>query len=91
MFEGFGLASPDGSPWVLGDYQFEQNPRYTLNSAWFAMVRHWRLWQGTGFGAGPLPQAGGTLDQPARMLDAFLWMNTAERQLKGDDRADGER
>lgn len=39
------------------------------------MVRLWMLYRGGGFGAGHLPQAGGTGDQAALMLDAFALMS----------------
>lgn len=46
------------------------------------MIRLWRLYQGSGFGPGHLPQRGGVLDQPVIMLEAFDLMSAAEAELK---------
>lgn len=46
------------------------------------MVPLWRLWQGGSMSAGHLPDAGGTLDQAAIMLDAFRVMDGAEQRLR---------
>jgi hypothetical protein len=64
------------------------------------MVRLWHLYKGgelqgqfvgAGGGAafhgrmvGHLPEAGGTLDQPAIMLDAFALMSATEAELKSE-------
>jgi len=45
------------------------------------MIRLWRLYQG-GLAVGHLPDAGGTLDQPAIMLDAFALMSATEHELQ---------
>jgi len=44
-------------------------------------VRLWRLFQG-GMAPGHLPEAGGTLDQGAWLLEAFSIMTAAERELE---------
>lgn len=46
------------------------------------MLRLWRLYQGSGFGPGPMPERGGALDQPTIMLEAFDIMSAAEAELK---------
>jgi hypothetical protein len=53
------------------------------------MIRLWRLYQG-GMGGGHLPDAGGSGQQAAIMLDAFAAMNAAEAELE-KDRKDRER
>ena len=47
------------------------------------MIRLWRLYQG-GMGGGHLPDAGGSGQQAAIMLDAFAAMNAAEAELEKD-------
>jgi hypothetical protein len=46
------------------------------------MILPWRLWQGGGLGPGHLPQAGGSLDQAALMLDALAFMDRIEVRLR---------
>ena len=41
------------------------------------MLRLWSLWRGGGMAPGPLPEAGGIMDQPAIMLEAFAAMTAA--------------
>lgn len=48
--------------------------------AW-EMVKLWRMYQG-GMGAGLLPDAGGLMDQPVIMMEAFDIMSSAEAELK---------
>jgi hypothetical protein len=48
------------------------------------MIRLWRMSQGGMAGPGPLPEAGGVLDQAAIMLQAFGIMNAAEKELKDE-------
>jgi hypothetical protein len=45
------------------------------------MIGLWRLFQGSGLGAGYLPDAGGALDQPAIMMQAFALMSDFEHRL----------
>ena len=52
------------------------------------MLRLWRLFA-PGMSAGHLPDAGGTLDQAAIMMDAFDAMTSAEAELKPRTREDG--
>ncbi len=67
---------------------YPTNPRLELTPNDLDMVRLWRLFQG-GMGPGHLPDAGGVLDQPALMLDAFAYMNAVEAQLQApQDRKD---
>ena len=49
------------------------------------MVRLWRLYQGGDMGVGHLPDAGGSMDQAAIMLDAFSLMSDfdARQRAKG--------
>ena len=67
---------------VLGESHF-YNPAYDVEPATHELVRLWRLAQG-GMGLGLLPEAGGSLDQPAILLAAFDVMTAAERELKGN-------
>ncbi len=48
------------------------------------MIRLWRLYEG-GMGVGHLPDAGGSMDQAAIMLDAFGLMAAAKAALKPED------
>lgn len=45
------------------------------------MVALWRLYQG-GMGVGYLPDAGGSMDQPVMMIQAFQMMSDFEHRLK---------
>lgn len=45
------------------------------------MVRLWRL-AFPGTGGGHLPEAGGVMDQPAAMMDAFALIGAAARELE---------
>lgn len=47
------------------------------------MCRVWRVFQGGGMGLGAMPDPGGSLDQPAIMLDCFGLMSAAEAAIKG--------
>ena len=48
------------------------------------MLRLWSLWRGGGMAPGPLPEAGGIMDQPAIMLEAFAVMTAGEAELRGE-------
>ncbi len=50
------------------------------------MVRLWSLYRGSGMGAGHLPDAGGTGDQPAIMMDAFGLMTGVAAKLDEEDK-----
>ena len=71
--------------WIIGGFEYHENPRYTVPGWARRLVHRWaesRRW-GQGLsgqaGAAPLPLAGGYLDQPALVMDAFgmfdRWMN----------------
>jgi hypothetical protein len=79
-----GERSPDGSPWEILGVRYDTNPRLQLKPEDGDMIRLWRLYQGGMNGVGHLPDGGGTLDQPALMLDAFGLMTVVEQQLKPD-------
>ncbi len=51
------------------------------------MVNLWRMFQGSGFASGHMPDEGGMMEQPALMMDAFALMNKAEQEFKGDSDA----
>lgn len=76
---------PDGSRWeiaVNGEaVTATVNPREWLPAWVWGMVQLWRLFQG-GMGIGPLPDPGGTMDQPCIMLDAFAVMSSIEAELR---------
>lgn len=46
------------------------------------MVTIWSLYRGGGAGGGHLPQTGGTMDQPAIMMDALQFMNHVFEGIK---------
>lgn len=46
------------------------------------MLRLWRLFQG-GTGAGHLPEPGGAMDQPTKMIDALSLMSAFEAECQG--------
>ena len=77
----FGAAFTPESPaphdvWELYGEAYRVNPRHLIGDNDHEMVALWRLFQ-----AGHLPDAGGTLDQAAAMIDAFALMSAAERDL----------
>ncbi len=74
---------PDGV-WHIAGEAFWVNPRHLVADWALAMILPWRLWQGRGFGPGHLPEAGGSLDQAALMLDALVFMDRIEARLRPD-------
>ena len=79
-FEG-GAEAADGSAWELFGERHETNPKLLLGQDEAEMVRLWRMTRGGDFGQGPMPEAGGVMDQAAIMLDAFAVMSAAEAEL----------
>ena len=77
-----GPESPDGSPWIVGDERFATNPRYEVPDALWAVFPFWRAARGGGFGAGNLPEPGGTFDQAAAMMDAFDVLDAAHEEFR---------
>jgi len=77
----FDETAPDGSAWELFGDRYPRNPRLLVTPESEAMVTIWSMWRGGGFGSGHLPDAGGSLDQPAIMLDAFGIMEAAAKEL----------
>lgn len=65
----------------MGSESYRTNPRDWLEPWCWAMLRLWRLSQG-GMGAGHLPEAGGTMDQPTKMIEAFALMSAFEAELQ---------
>lgn len=50
------------------------------------MLKLWRLSQG-GMGAGHLPELGGSMDQPVKMVEAFAIMSSFEAELQGSGKS----
>lgn len=69
---------------MVGEETYTLNPRDLIPDWCWPVVTLWRLFQGGGMGAGLLPAAGGTLDQPAALIDAFFLMSRFERDLLDD-------
>jgi hypothetical protein len=65
---------------VFGEL-YDTNPRFLLSENDLEMVSLWRLFQGSEFASGYLPDSGGVMEQPAIMMDAFAVMNHAEAEL----------
>jgi hypothetical protein len=76
-----GRRASDGSFWELFGERYPVNPMFVVEPWAMEMIRLWRLFQG-GTGVGYLPRAGGTLDQPYILLDAFNVMSLAEEELR---------
>ena len=82
-----GAESPDGSPWSFGGYTFATNPRFLVQGWEYPVVDLWQWARGDGMGGGVLPEAGGTLDQAAKMLDAFRVCDRADHEARAHGRA----
>ena len=64
----------DGDPWTLPEIGIDVlrvNPRYLVEPDALAFLDVWFAYRGGGMGRGPLPDAGGYLDQAAWTMDAF--------------------
>lgn len=85
----FGLRLPDGGPFEIGGDFYETNPRFGLPAWTQAMVQSWQLYLGGGLGLGYLPDAGGALDQPAIMMEAFRYMCRIRQELTDVDKDSG--
>lgn len=82
--------------WRLGEFDYDENPLYTVPQWARAMVEAWariRALRGggaMGAGAAILPRAGGYGEQPALMMDAFMmfdrWMAERSERNAGADR-----
>ena len=64
--------------WVIGGFEYEENPRFTTPGWATRMVQRWaelrRLSGGQGLpgsGVALFPRPGGYLDQPAALMDAW--------------------
>ncbi len=78
-----GPDPPDGGPgWELFGELYPQNPKMEVQDGDFEMVRLWSLYRPGMTGVGHLPDAGGTLDQPPIMLEAFDAMSHAAALLR---------
>jgi hypothetical protein len=87
MMDSEGRAI-DGSCWEIAGWRYRRNPVLRLTSEDWAMARLWGQYRGGGLGGvGHLPEAGGTGDQAAIMLDAFALMSEAVRPFEEKDRS----
>ncbi len=67
--------------WTIGKYHFPQNPRYTVPESLTRLCRRWLEMRAMGASGGGgmirvaavpvLPVAGGYMEQPAFVMDAF--------------------
>lgn len=74
----------------MGEETYHLNPRDLVPDWAWSVLTLWRLFQGGGMGVGPLPEPGGSLDQPCALISAFFLMSGFERDLL-DDGEDGQR
>jgi hypothetical protein len=78
-----GAEAADGSGWELFGEIYTSNPARLVGPDEAEIVMLWRFLNG-GFSAGPLPEAGGLLDQSAWLMDAMaIVANAAEALNKG--------
>lgn len=57
------------------------HPSHLVGDEALLALQLWRLWQGGLAGGGPLPEAGGSLEQPSALIAAFQIMSAAEAAL----------
>jgi len=78
-------GGPGWQPFGPAGPLYPINPRLVVEPWAWDMLPLWRLYQGGGMGgAGHLPDAGGSLDQAAVMIEAFGLMTATERELSPD-------
>ena len=73
-----------GDRWVFTEIDLEivVHPINTLDADDMMLLQLWHAWRGGEMGAGPLPCAGGMLDQPACVMAALGVMSMTEAKLK---------
>lgn len=79
-------ATPEdgGEGWVgPDDTTYRTNPRF-LVAGERTMIDIWLLYRSGGFGAGVLPDAGGSFDQAAIMVEALNQMSAWADEFKTD-------
>ena len=79
--------------WIIGKYQYDENPRYTVPGRLKRLSSRWleiRAMAAGGVGgmisvsAGPmLPIAGGYMEQPAFVMDAFRMFDRWAQERRG--------
>ncbi len=80
-------TAPDGGTWQLYrgidglECEFQSNPRQLVGEGEWVVVQLWQAYRGGGMGGGHLPEAGGMLQQPAALMDAFALMNSCAKAL----------
>lgn len=79
---GGGETAPDGSAWELFGERYPRNPRFLVTAESLETLRLWRYARGGMAGPGPLPEAGGLLDQSAWLMAAFDVMSGAAAVLE---------
>lgn len=74
--------------WLVGDdEEWAENPRRVIREDFFEVVTLWRLSRSGLGGIGALPEAGGLLDQPAWLLDAFDVLSSFAAKLDKAERS----
>ncbi len=71
--------------WALPEIGWPElriHPLHLLDEEDFVLLQLWRASQGGLSGPGPLPEAGGLLDQPACVMACFDVMSAAEAAIK---------
>lgn len=66
-----GMRHPSGGDWIVGRTELRRNPRLVIPVVYRHVVTLWSRARGGMGGAGHLPEAGGTNQQPAWLLRAF--------------------
>lgn len=76
---------PDDKGFDVGGDHYDTNPRFSQPKWTAAMVECWMLYRGSGMGGQRiLPEAGGSMDQSAKMMDALEFMERCYREFVGD-------
>ena len=84
-------AEPDpADPWILDGETWVEPPAWHVPRWCWDVLRLYRLWAGGGMAMGPLPCAGGTVDQPTALLQAFQVLSQADAEQR-DTRRDRDR
>lgn len=76
----------DGPGWDVDGVVYPKNPRLYVPPGYDEMTTLWALYRGGGFAPGPLPDAGGSLQQACIMLDAFAVMTAASAEFQPERR-----
>ena len=86
--EQFELPGDIEGGWILGNFEYPDNPRKLVSRRLMRLVNRWLEMRrmGGGLGQSPmLPHAGGYFDQPAAIMDAFRLFDQWAREVQAEN------